>query len=345
MTYFLNGGNPGGGNAYPGATQTEIGAALTFIRDQMLDAVSGKGWQIGDVDDIPGSLIFTIDGTGTENNKIRMEISGEAFSAPGSSNHLISVRVRDLDSAGTLANSEVDWSPALKVSFEDGNTNKIFMAIEEDAIVLCTIPASGMSGSLYAGYCDRLDTSDNMAIYMGHPITYGDVPGTTNSNVQLSGMERTYIAKRFEDEGEWKKIAQNVVPGIGYQNNTYSNLINHHDPMDLRWYSNANWNSTVNNYNISRGTHLGSGNAYSNKPILMPFFNIETGYKRNGTYSSHSEYSSTSYPGTVQLACRGYIKNVVRGLAYAGAGVQWQTESGEIYMSTGAGGWHGMRIA
>lgn len=345
MTYFINGGNPGGGNAYPGVTHTAIGDALTFIRDQMLDSISGEGWQIGDVDDIGGSLTFTIDGTGLENNKIRMEISARAFSAPGRSNHLIGVRVRDLDSAGTTTNSEVGWSPKIEVSFEDGNTNKIFMAIEEDSIVLCTIPASGMPASLYAGYCDRLNTSDNMAIYIGYPLTYGDVPATTTSSLQLSGMWRTYVAKRFEDGREWEQVAKTTTPGFNYQNTSYSNLINHHDPMDLRWYNSASWHSTVNNYNITRGTHLGSGNAYSNKPILMPFFIIETGYKQNGVYNSHFEYSSTNYPGAIQLACRGYIKNVVRGLAYAGAGVQWQTESGEIYMSTGGGGWHGMRIA
>lgn len=349
MTFFVNGGNPGGGNAYPGVTQTDRGAALAFIRDQMLDGVSGEGWQIGDVDDIGGSETFTIDGTGLLNNKIRMEIRAYDNLKPGHANSAIGVRIRDLDSAGTVTNSEVGWSPLRSVPFENGNTNKIFLAIEEDSLVVCVIPSAGFSCSLFAGYVDRLDETDNMAMYIGYPLTYGLTPtsGSASSEVRISGMWRTHVAKVFESGREWGKVAESVAPGYNYGNTSYANLINHHDPMDMRWYGNVSWESFVNNFNIARGTHLGSGNAYSAKPILMPFFIIETGYKDDDTsnYTDTDEYLASRYLGIVQLACRGYVKNIVRGLAYAGAGVQWQTDSGEIYMSTGAGGWHGMRIA
>ncbi len=112
MTFFINGGNPGGGNAYPGVNVTTLVDALTLIRDSMLNATSGKGWIIGDVNDISGTSQFSVDGTDTNNNKIRMLFTGVANTKPGMASHAIYVQIRDLDASGTTISSEVPYSPA-----------------------------------------------------------------------------------------------------------------------------------------------------------------------------------------------------------------------------------------
>lgn len=340
MTFFVNGGNPGGGNAYPGSSQTTMIGALTLIRDSMLNATSGKGWVIGDVNNIAGASSFSVDGTDTNNNKLRMLFTGAVNTKAGMASHAIYVQIRDLDAAGTLTAAEVPYSNLfIAVPFEVGNVNKIFMAIEKDSLVLCIIPSSGFACSLHAGYIDRLNTTDRMAMYVGHPVTYGSIPSSTSAlaGEATAGNSYTRVAKLFENNTIWGLVTP--VGSASTSRDTSPLLINTHDPMDMRLTTFTDWDVSVNTANISRGTAKGSGNAYSNKPLLAPYYIIETGYKTG------IQYSSTNYPTIVRLACRGYVPNIVRGMAFMGAGVQWQTESGEVYMSTGAAGWQGMRIA
>lgn len=341
MTFFINGGNPGGGNAYPGVTVTTMVDALTLIRNSMLNATSGKGWVIGDVNNIAGLSQFSIDGTDTSNNKIRMQFTGATNTKSGMASHAIYVQIRDLDSAGTIAAAEVPLSPASThaVPLEEGNTNKIFMAIETDSVVICIIPSSGFACSVHAGYIDRLNPSDKMAMYIGQPVTYGAIPSSLSliGSDSVAGNSYTRVAKLFESGLIWGQVTP--AAALSVDRDATPLLINTHDPMDMRLTLVSSWDSSLTPTSLSRGTAKGSGNAYTTKPLLAPYYIIETGYKAN------PQYSTTNYPAIVRLACRGYVRNVVRGMAYMGAGVQWKTESGEVYMSTGGAGWQGMRIA
>jgi hypothetical protein len=340
MTFFINGGNPGGGNAYPGATVTTMVEALTLIRNSMLNATSGKGWVIGDVDNIEGASQFSIDGTDTSNNKLRMLFTGAANLKSGMASHAIYVQIRDLDSAGATISVELPYSPAntIAVPLEVGNTNKVFMAIETDSVVICIIPSTGFACSFHAGYIDRLNTSDRMALYVGHPVTYGGIPSSPSlaGADAVPGISYTRVGKLFESLAIWGSVAPS--PATSTSRDSSPLLINTHDPMDMRLVEITNWELNSSTINIMRGVAKGSGNAYTTKPLLAPYYIIETGYKPN------PQFSTTNYPSTVRLACRGYVRNIVRGMAYMGAGVQWQTDSGEVYMSTGAAGWQGMRI-
>ncbi len=341
MTFFVNGGNPGGGNSYPGASVSTMADALILIRNSMLNATSGKGWVIGDVNDIAGTSQFSISGTDTNNNKIRMLFKGAVNTKPGMASHVIYVQIRDLDEALSTVLSEVDYSPAnlIGVPLEVGNTNKIFMAIESDSVVICTIPSTGFACSFHAGYVDRLLPSDKMAMYVGQPVTYGAIPSSTSliGSEGTAGNSYTRVAKQFETGNPW--LAAVPSTAVSASRDTAPLLINTHDPMDMRLTTFSDWDGTVSGTNIMRGVAKGSGNAYTIKPLLTPYYIIEAGYKPG------AQYSVINYPAIVRLACRGYVRNIVRGMAYMGAGVQWQTESGEVYMSTGGAGWQGMRIA
>ena len=346
MVYFINGGNSGAGTPYVGETVADATAALTLLRTEILG--SGEGWVIGDVDDIGGSGQFSVDGTGTNNNKIRILFTRGTRATSGFADEYVAVRIRDLDASGTLTSAILSsYSPNdfHRIQISSSGSNLIYAAIYEDCINLMSIPSSGFATGIHAGMVDRVDPTDRTAMYIGYTVHRGFVSNSTDAIsstfINRTGWNYCYSAlSPVDNTTEWFQISRY------YADSGAQDLNEATSTGSIQWigvdivgfpttYGNTTLFITSAADNPNLGAHLGRINSYQGKPILMPYLVIEG---RSTTTNNQWSVSQETY-------CKGAIRDVVTGMGYMTAGAQWEDNNGQVYISTGDASWLAFRVA
>lgn len=343
MAYFINGGNSGANTPYVGATVGDATATLNFLRTEILG--SGEGWVIGDVDDIGGSGQFSVDSTGTANNKIRILFTRGVRATSGFSDEYIHIRVRDLDASGTLTSAILtSYSPNdyHRLQVASVGSNLVYAAIYEDSMNIMTIPSSGFANGIHVGMLERLDDTDRTAIYIGYTVHHGSCSNddTTASSSVTSGWSRCYSAVSPANSSQWVRVGAYFAdaPEQRYNEttNSGSNQIAGADLVAVGTvYPDSSFFSSPAQDNPNYQGHLGRVNSYQGKPILFPYYIIE----------GKNPQSNVQWASSQECYCKGIVRDVVSGMNYMTAGGQWEDNTGKVFINTGGAGHLSFRIA
>ena len=353
MTVFINGGAPTqAGDAYPGAIVTSTSQVLITIRDALTNNSHTTPWMVVD-DSITTNGTLEIKGNGSNNNKIQALFKARVGrNISQQANASVTLQVRPLDpTTGAITDAPYsDENTALGIQIEEGQNNKLFITCDEDSIVMCSIPTIGNSTGVFAGYLDRLDETDSTAIYIGLPCMWGDRMDLPNPET-TSGRENAYEftlhlpinpGSRGYANNRWYNMYQGYSPTAnpGTSSIVDSPLMTVADFMVRSMYTTS---STITNVAAFENIFYGSINGLNSKPILSDYYLLEGKLGGSGLFGDW-----ITDPGTYQrdeVIYRGKVKNLVTGLCSYNKGEQWQSSTGEVYLSTGNPGWQGMRIA
>lgn len=361
MTYYLNGSSAGTGLGYTGELVQDTTEALAAIRDAMIKTEAGS-WTVK-TDEIVASSLLVMDSAGGANNRVRIYFQGLDNTVSQMADRIIWISVARLEGEDT--EDSVGQSPTNThaIQIATGFNNRLYLSVDEDSIVICTLVPQGVSNAVHAGYLDRLNTNDSKAIMIGYVGSYSVYADSESISSGYWSYARALTYElEFNKSLNWYPLLTcfstaspsdletrkgRLNPSTGELHGSFNStndamcsgvtLLNGVNDSSTYW----GWTGT-SPYNMQRGNYYGSKNRYSPRPLLLPYYYLE------GT-DIGTGYSTTNFPGTedarVDLWCKGYVKNCVTGMGLSLEGEQWESPNGGIYLSTGGKGKQGMRIA
>ena len=324
---FANGGTPVGNDPYTGVTYTDGTGLLTLIQSTLNTA----GWVT--ISGTPAAPPMLMEGD-LGGDKTYMQ-----FNITGTSDRL--------EIRGSDDNLATNLSPAniVDFAFVPGQNNTLFITADTFAGCIASFPFSGNAAILHFGFCDRLDSTDADAIYVGRVMTA--VPNSVNpdlSNDYTNSYGNCFVkVARHDGTTLWLRLSDR------YTDSNTGDFITS-TSLAIPYYTTFNRTSGVHMHNSSSSidsqnvtnigyyAHIGGNEPGTNRPLLGDYYYLEP----RQVASAYGNSLGTGVNPTLYL--RGKIHFAVTGLSHVLPLTQWNGASGNVYVGGGAG-YQGMRIA
>jgi hypothetical protein len=318
-TRFINGGLPN----YLGFIFNSGTELLEKIRDEAILA----GWTVEDdlISTQSEMTLSAISGINAHKCYLVFKVTDN----PNITNGKLLTLYGDLTGVGT------SLSPEIYTTWIDGNEGKLWAAITESHIALCTVGIDSDYRGIHGGFCDRVDSiNDAGAWYIGYISVF---------------PYNNWVARAAHDQEIWRQVNNNSV---------------------IRW--GEDWSENLRVDGGSSGCNdrytTGQGKPYtSSTPELVnvntiraPITYFYKGALNRGTstavignYYLPEGRTTINDWGTVTgstilantMYFRGIIPNLRVGMASLSGGTQViSSANGERVLSTGGITWQGMRI-
>jgi hypothetical protein len=234
---------------------------------------------------------------------------------------------------GDLTGTGASISPTVYTQFIGGQEGRLWAAITESHMGICTVGTDGEYRGIHGGFCDRVDPiNDSGAWYIGYISGY---------------IYDNYVARAAHDQEIWRQL-----------NN--SNIIRDGGNWASNNKEDGGCMGCMDRYTVGTGKRVSNTNTFSNgsypnqspiylciygqvnrgggSPVLGDYYLPEG---RGGIYDYGYKDGSTTFAN--KLYFRGVIPNLRVGMASLIGGVQVSTGEQRI-LSVGERTWQGLRI-
>lgn len=275
-------------------------AGFTFsTASQLLNKIAGElvnaGWTITN-DSITASNFFIARGVTTNGHNCWIKFTTSTVSG---TQQRLTIR-GDLDGANTTLMTD----GVVYLDFDSSLTNFLYLPADQDSGAICILSgdAAVPVRSAHFGFLDRVDTSNQWAIMVGHLISWNT--GTH------------FIAKSSHAAVNWQRFSADRENGALLTDANSSSALQIHleeGQQDIACHALTLQNTSrqlnsISNVNWGYFSTAGQVNGSTNKPLLSPYYLREG---RNGT----TNYGSSGGGGTkagFNLAPKLYFPGVVK---------------------------------
>lgn len=224
-------------------------------------------------------------------------------------------------------------------TFEGSLNNRLWLTCDEDSLCLSIFNAgTGNMFGAHFGFCDRIDTTDEWAIYMGY--------------LGVQAYVEARVAKLFRnDTNLWFVFGNGFDITPDPDSSSHAVPMLHVDPISRAannqqapWSPGSFFVWREDDQSVYRLGH-GRRNGYNNKPLLDTYAYLEADTIETNVDDADINPDGYRCYTSDAIIFRGIIKHAVSGVMGEQPATQCFRSDGSVAMSTGRGyGWQGMNI-